>query len=319
MPTTRRTFLTSMVTVAAGRVLASQLPQETANLWGSPVIDCHFHPRPTLAANLAHINGSGCRAAYLLSRLASVEDVKRFLNQEPTRFPGYSASTDVSAPDAIKLLTAAVKGGAHGFGEIKYHVACDGPEMRSLYAAAAELSVPVTIHFQEVPHTPTEGVFNTGFKRFNKMLEAFPKTTFVGHCDAFWANVSADYANDSDYPRTPIVRGGITDKWLSDYPNLYGDMSANSGNNALTRDPSFTADFLKRHRTKLFFGSDCSCSDGHGAGISQGGNPGAARLMGKCVARETLTVLKANTTPQLFHTLVWENGHRVYQLEATTA
>jgi predicted TIM-barrel fold metal-dependent hydrolase len=255
----------------------------------------------------------------MLARLTAADDAKRFMAQEPTRFAGYSVSTDVSAPDAVKLLTEAVKAGAHGFGEVKFHVEADGPEMRRLYAAAAELDVPVTIHFQEVPHTPTEGVFNTGFKRFDAILKQFPKTTFVGHCDAFWANVSADYANDKDYPGTPIVRGGITDKWLSDYPNLFADLSANSGNNALTRDPSFTADFLKRHKDKLFFGSDCSCSDGHGAGISQGGNPGAARLAGKCVARETLTVLKANTTPRLFRTLVWENGHRVYKLKMTTA
>ncbi len=308
-----------MVSVAAGRMVWAQLPKETANLWGTPVIDCHFHVRPTLEANLAHMNGSGCQAAYLLARISSVDDVKRFQAAEPARFPGYSASSNVSAPDAITLLTEAVKGGAHGFGEIKYHVAADGPEMRRLYAAAAELNVPVTIHFQEVPHTPTEGVFNTGFKRFDKILAAFPKTTFVGHCDAFWANISADYANDLDYPRAPIVRGGITDKWLSDYPNLFADLSANSGNNMLTRDPSFTPDFLKRHRSKLIFGSDCSCKDGHGAGISQGGNPGAARLEGKCVARETLTVLKANTTPELFRTLVWENGHRVYKLKNRTA
>jgi predicted TIM-barrel fold metal-dependent hydrolase len=214
----------------------------------------------------------------------------------------------------VQLLTAAVKAGAHGFGEVKYHVAADGPEMRRLYAAAAELNVPITIHFQEVPHTPTEGVFNTGVKRFDRILKEFPRTRFVGHCDAFWANVSADYKDDLDYPRTPIVRGGVTDKWLSDYPNLFGDLSANSGNNALTRDPSFTADFLKRHADKLFFGSDCACSDGHGAGISQQGNPGAARLAGKCVARETLSVLKANTTPELFGTLVWKNGHRIYQI-----
>jgi uncharacterized protein len=315
----RRAFVTSMIAVAAGRIVKAQLPPDTANLWGAPVIDCHFHPRPTLEANLAHLNGSGCQAAYMLARLTAAEDAKRFMAQEPTRFAGYSVSTNVSAPDAVKLLTEAVKAGAHGFGEVKFHVEADGPEMRRLYAAAAELDVPVTIHFQEVPHTPTEGVFNTGFKRFDAILKQFPKTTFVGHCDAFWANVSADYANDKDYPRTPIVRGGITDKWLSDYPNLFADLSANSGNNALTRDPSFTADFLKRHKDKLFFGSDCSCSDGHGAGISQGGNPGAARLAGKCVARETLTVLKANTTPKLFRTLVWENGHRVYKLKMTTA
>jgi hypothetical protein len=29
-------------------------------------------------------------------------------------------------------------------------------------------------------------------------------------------------------------------------------------------------------------------------------------------------VLKANTTPKLFRTLVWENGHRVYKLKMTT-
>lgn len=252
----------------------------------------------------------------MLARLNFADDAKRFMAQEPTRFAGYSVSTDVSAPNAVKLLTQAVKAGARGFGEVKYHVDADGPEMRRLYAAAAELNVPVTLHFQEVPHTPTEGLFNTGFKRFDKILKEFPKTTFVGHCDAFWANVSADYANDKDYPRTPIVRGGITDKWLSDYPNLFGDLSANSGNNALTRDPSFTADFLKRHSEKLLFGSDCSCSDGHGTGISQQGHPGASRLAGKCVARETLTVLKANTTPYLFHKLVWINGHRIYKLKS---
>jgi len=316
MRVNRRTFVGSVVSVAAMRLLKAQTSPATGNEWGSPVIDCHFHPRPTLEANLTHLNGSGCQAAYLLASLQNVDDAKRFVAQEPTRFAGYSASTDVSAPDAIKLLTEAVKAGAHGFGEVKFHVESDGPEMRRLYAAAAELNVPVTLHFQEFPHTATEGVFNTGFKRFDKILQAFPKTTFVGHCDAFWANISADYHNEEAYPRKPIIRGGITDQWLSDYPNLFGDLSANSGNNALTRDPSFTADFLKRHTTKLLFGSDCSCTDGHGAGISQGGNPAAARLSGKCVARETLTALKANTTPALFHTLVWENGHRIYKLKS---
>jgi predicted TIM-barrel fold metal-dependent hydrolase len=304
------------VSVGAARVLRAQQIDNSISIWGSQVIDCHFHQRPSIEANLAHLNGSGCQAAYLLTRIQSVDDAKRFMAQEPTRFAGYSVSTDVTASDAVQLLTAAVKAGAQGFGEVKYHVAADGPEMRRLYAAAAELNVPITLHFQEVPHTPAEGVFNTGFKRFDKILKGFPKTRFIGHCDAFWANVSADYADDVDYPRTRIVRGGITDKWLSDYPNLFGDLSANSGNNALRRDPSFTADFLKRHREKLIFGSDCACSDGHGAGISQQGNPGAARLAGKCVARETLTVLKANTTADLFHDLVWRNGHRVFGIDS---
>ncbi len=314
MKTDRRTFVGAIVSVGLVQTLRAQTQESPAYEWGAPVIDCHFHARPTLQANLDHLNGSGCQEAYLLTVLRFTDQAKQFMSQETTRIAGYSTSTDVSAPDAVELLTAAVKAGAHGFGEVKYHVEADGPEMRRLYAAAAELDVPLTIHFQEVGHSPTEGVFNTGFKRFDKILAAYPKTTFVGHCDAFWANVSADYNNEDAYPRKPIVRGGITDRWLSDYPNLFADLSANSANNALTRDPSFTADFLERHRTKLIFGSDCSCRDGHGGGVSQAGNAAAARIEGKCLARETLSVLKANTDDRLFRTLVWENGHRVFKL-----
>jgi uncharacterized protein len=313
MKTSRRTFVGAMVSVGAMRMLRAQTTPTSE--WGSPVIDCHFHARPTLQANLDHLNGSGCQAAYLLTVLRFADQAKQFMAAEPTRIGGYSTSTNVSSPDAVTLLTAAIKAGAHGFGEVKYHVDADGPEMRRLYDAAAELGVPLTIHFQEVGHSPTEPTWNSGFKRFNKILAAYPKTTFVGHCDAFWANVSADYNNEEAYPRKPIVRGGITDRWLSDYPNLFADLSANSGNNALTRDPSFTADFLKRHGQKLIFGSDCSCTDGHGGGNSAAGNA-ASILQGKCVARETLTVLKANTDPSLFHTIVWQNGHRVFKLSA---
>jgi hypothetical protein len=31
------------------------------------------------------------------------------------------------------------------------------------------------------------------------------------------------------YPKTPVTPGGITDRLLSDYPNMFGDMSAGSG------------------------------------------------------------------------------------------
>ena len=61
----------------------------------------------------------------------------------------------------------------------------------------------------------------------------------------------------------------------------------------MSRDPEFTADFLKRHQNKLLFGSDCACSDGHGGGVSQNNNPAAARMAGKCVARETLSAAEA--------------------------
>ena len=148
------------------------------------------------------------------------------------------------------------------------------------------------------------------------MLKEHRDTTFIGHADVFWANVSAGDHNEAAYPTGRIVRGGITDKLLGDYPNLYGDLSANSGNNMLSRDPEFTADFLRRHQNKLMFGSDCACSDGHGGGVSQGNNPAAARMVGKCVARETLTVLKRTASPEVFRKIVWSNAHTLLAIPA---
>jgi uncharacterized protein len=91
-------------------------------------------------------------------------------------------------------------------------------------------------------------------------------------------------------------------------------MSANSGNNAMSRDPEFTADFLKRHQDKLLFGSDCGCSDGHGGGVSQNNNPAASRMAGKCVARETLTLLTKSTTPLVFAKIAWGNAHKLLKI-----
>jgi predicted TIM-barrel fold metal-dependent hydrolase len=195
---------------------------------------------------------------------------------------------------------------------MKFHVAADGPELRRMYTLAADLGVPILIHFQEVDHTPNEGTWSTGFaKTFGSILKAYPRTTFIGHADAFWANVSADYHNDAVYPTGPVKRGGVTDKWLGDYENLFGDLSAVSGNNAMSRDPEFAAEFLKRHQDKLLFGSDCSCSDGHGKGYN---NPAAPRIAGKCVARETLSVLKRSASPAVFQKIVWSNSQRLLRI-----
>ncbi len=286
------------------------------NRWGGPVVDCHFHLRRTLEPNVAHLEGCGVSNAMLLARENAAGEIRALQSKYPGRFPGWFASADITKPDAETLLTNALKNGGIGFGELKFHVAAAGPELRRVYALAADLNVPVLVHFQEVPHTPTEGVFSTGFQQFEAVLKAYPKTRFIGHADAFWANISADYANDVAYPTGKIKPGGVTDKWLSDYPNLFGDLSANSGNNALSRDPEFTAGFLGRHKEKLIFGSDCGCTDGKGGGISQAGNPGAARLAGKCVAAETLALLKRTVSPADFRQLTWENAHRVYRLSA---
>ena len=299
--TNRREFLQSALAVAAASRLAAQTP--AANEWGGPVLDIHLHLRQTSDGNPIHLDGSGVAKAVLLTNMNAEDRAKAVVSAYPGRFVRF-ASIDVTQPNAVDQLRKAVQNGAIGFGEIKSQVEAAGPEMQRLYALAAELNVPITIHFQEVTQPGSQGVFNTGLKKFDAMLKAFPKTTFIGHADAFWANVSADYAEDTSYPKGPIKPGGVTDKFLGDYANLYADMSANSANNFLTRDPEFAAKFLERHQNKLMFGSDCPCPDGRGG------------TTGRCVARATLTALKKLASPDVFRKITWGNSTRLLKVPA---
>ena len=43
---------------------------------------------------------------------------------------------------------------------------------------------------------------------------------------------------------------------MAQYPNLWADLSARSGYNAVTRDPAFGLEFLDRFQDKLLFGTD---------------------------------------------------------------
>lgn len=307
----RRDFLKTVLATAALPCLAA----DSDTSWGGPVLDTHLHLRANPDACYTHMQGCGVTHAVLLTRAPDEEKAKAEMALHPGHFVR-SVSTDPSPADASKIVRDALKAGAVSIGEMKFHVALDSPEMKRIYDVAAEMSVPVMMHIQNFPHFAGETPYNTGYPQFNQVLKANPKTTFIGHGDLFWAHISADVPIDRAYPAGPIKTGGLTDKWLSEFPNLYADMSANSGNNALSRDLGFSRDFIGRHKDKLIFGSDCSCTDGHGGGISQNNNPEAARLAGKCVARETLGVLKSNASPEVFRRVTWENGAKLFKVSS---
>lgn len=141
-------------------------------------------------------------------------------------------------------------------GEQKFGVECDSRESRILYDLAAEYRVPILLHFQH-------GTYNLGFERLGKMLEKHPRTTFIGHAQTWWANIDKNHTDQAVlYPKGKVTPGGLTDRYLSDYANMYADMSAGSGYNALTRDEDHARGFLDRHQDKILFGSDCADSVG---------------------------------------------------------
>ena len=305
----RQLFETALAVALPGALnrAAAQAPPD----WGGPVLDIHLHPHKEPESTFAHIEGSGVAKAVLLTNISAEASAKAAVEKYPGRFVRFTA-VDATKPDAADILRKSLNGGAIGMGELKSHVRVDGPEMRRIFDLAAELQVPVLFHISEVPQFPGEGVYNTPIRGLPAVLKAHPKTTFIGHADAFWANVSAEVPGDVPYPTGRIKPGGLTDRMLADHPNLHGDLSANSGRNALGRDTDFMAGFLARHQSKLMFGCDCSCRDGRGTGQSSQ----QPLIKGKCVARETLTALKQLTPPEIFRKITWENGARLLKIKA---
>jgi len=166
-------------------------------------------------------------------------------------------------PDACKRVEEWAKAGAKGFGEHKVGLPCDDARSVELYRLAGSLGLPVLVHFEDAN-------YNTAFERFADVLEKLPGTKFIGHAQTWSANISAPDKGRSDYPKEPVTEGGLTDAWLGEYPNLYADLSAGSGLNACERDRDFYKDFVRRHREKLIFGTDCPCRDGRGGGWERG-------------------------------------------------
>jgi predicted TIM-barrel fold metal-dependent hydrolase len=161
-------------------------------------------------------------------------------------------------PEAAETVRSQLKAGALGIGEQKFNVDCDSAELHRLAEVAAELGVPVLMHFQDQ-------MYNKNIQNLHKTLEKFPKVNFIGHAQTFWAHIDRNYTNSRDlYPKGKVMPGGLTDRLLSDYPKLWADISAGSGLNSLVRDEEHAKGFLERHQDKIMFGSDCNDVVGRG-------------------------------------------------------
>ena len=212
---------------------------------------------------------------------------------------------DPRRPHALDRIRRAHRMGAKGFGEHKIQLPVDAPESLAVYRLCAELGWTVLLHFQY-------GKFNYNVAAFEDVLRSHPETVFIGHARGWWANISADAHTDptapgyDDYASTPVVPGGLIDRWLEAYPNCYGDLSARSGFNALSRDRDYAVGFLHRHATKLLWASDCGCRDGAGD-HGEGGRR-------TCWAARTLPLLRELTTPEDFDLITATNARRLLRL-----
>jgi hypothetical protein len=108
--------------------------------------------------------------------------------------------------------------------------------------------VPGSFGLQDDPGSP----------RLERLIQAAAETIIIGHGAGFWAEIGpvGSPVEKSGYPKGPICNEGSLARLLRRYPNLYADISACSGFNALARDPQYGVRFLNEFEDKLLFGTD---------------------------------------------------------------
>jgi predicted TIM-barrel fold metal-dependent hydrolase len=295
----RREFLGSvaLLTLGAPSSVAAEAPAE-------PIIDIHQHTNYVDRSNrqlVAHQRAMGVTKTVLLpagrlygldAKCGRNETVVELASSLPDEFV-YFANEISDHAEARAEITRYLEKGAIGIGEQKFKVACDSDAMIQIAELAQEFGVPVLMHFWEAE-------YNVGIARFHKMLERFPKVNFIGHAQTWWGHIDLNYDPKVMYPTGKVTRGGITDRLLTEYPNMYGDLSAGSGLNALVRDDDHTRGFLDRHQDKLLFGSDCNDVFGRGPG---------------CQGAQTIAAIRRlSPTKQIERKLLHGNASRLLKM-----
>lgn len=279
----RREFLA--VSFAAGAMSLTRGSSAAEPAAAEPIIDIHQHTNyrdRTITQLVAHQKAMGVTQTILLpagtpvdrpstgggkhNSLGGVgaggnESVLAMARQYAKEF-FFGANDVTDLPEARGEVAKYLDLGGIIIGEQKFGVELDSAESQTLYKLAAEHRVPILLHLQH-------GTYNLGFERLHKMLEKYPQTTFIGHAQTWWANIDKNHADQRVlYPKGKVTPGGLTDRYLADYPNMFADMSAGSGLNALTRDEDHTRGFLDRHQDKILYGSDCDDRVGSGSACS---------------------------------------------------
>jgi len=175
-----------------------------------------------------------------------------FCNIDPRS--GNSPDTDFSW-----ILGHFKAAGCKGLGEITANVPLDDPLCMNLYRHCGRAGLPVLFHLAVAVAYPLYGVADEmGMPRLERALKECPETIFIGHAMAFWSEIASkvDEATRGDYPEGKVEGPGRTVQLLKQYPNLYADLSAGSGFNAISRDPEFGYWFFEECQDKLLFGTD---------------------------------------------------------------
>lgn len=153
------------------------------------------------------------------------------------------------------------KAGCRGIGEVMPNMPFRDPLVHNLFRHVENIGFPLIF---DISHTigGRYGLYDDqGLPQLEECLKKFPKLKILGHGPAYWSEIGEleTPLDRGGYPNYPIRKEGVVPKLLRRYPNMYGDLSAGSGFNALARDPEYAVKFLNEFQDKLLYGTDiCS-------------------------------------------------------------
>lgn len=200
----------------------------------------------------------------------------------------------------IRILEEYKSFGCKGFGEFTPRLPWHDFRVERLLEACGQTDMAVIFH-TTTADTGCYGLLDyVGLPLLEQALAKFPKTKFLGHSPAFWAEISGDVtaASKHGYNAGKIAEGGAVVRLMRKYPNLYGDLSAGSGYNALNRDHQFAWLFLNEFADRLFFGQDVCC-DTH--------NMQHKEFLLKALA-------DGHITKEVYEKIVWKNADKLLKL-----
>lgn len=150
--------------------------------------------------------------------------------------------------------------GAVGIGEFMVNQRIDSPFIQEVFRCAEELDMPVLFHMSPEVGYQYGIVDDPGLPLLEESLKKYPKLKFIGHSQPFWHEITKDPGKTKEermeWGKGKVTPGGRTPYLFEHYPNLYGDLSANSAGCAIMRDEEFGLEFLKKYKTRLMFATD---------------------------------------------------------------
>jgi len=161
--------------------------------------------------------------------------------------------------DFVPILEYYKSLGAKGIGEVTCNLWWHDRRLHNLLRGCNEVGFPFIFHVAWREYDMYGIISRPGLPGLEEALQKYPNITFLGHSPGWWSEVAGELTptERQGYPKGKIKPGGRVPELMRKYPNMWGDLSAGSGYNAVTRDPEWGYQFLEEFQDKLLMGLDC--------------------------------------------------------------